>query len=69
MKNLLNLMILLPGLEIIIWIIKMKLFQKLLFFKKKDSCRYELFWWCNLTEWEYKDVPDGVDIRWRSHFM
>ena len=39
------------------------------FYSPKLINKHEVFWWYSLSEWEYKDVPKGKDIRWRAQCM
>ena len=47
-----------------------KIVKKIAFaFNKDVSQSKEAFWWINIFEWEWADIPSGATMRWRSHYL
>ena len=47
-----------------------KIVKKIAFAFNKDVAQSkEAFWWTNIFEWEWADVPPGATMRWRSHYL
>ena len=46
-----------------------KIIKKIAFHFNKDVAQSEeAFWWTDILEWEWADVPPGA-MRWRSHYL
>ena len=47
-----------------------KVIKKLAFFYNEDVAQtQEVFWWSDIVEWEWTDVPPNATLRWRSSFL
>lgn len=47
-----------------------KVIKKIAFVFNKDVARtQEAFWWNDILEWEWTDVPPHATLRWRSSYL
>ena len=47
-----------------------KVIKKIAFVYDKDFAQSQgAFWWNNILEWEWTDVPPNATIRWRSSYL